>query len=331
AGFSATPICARITHVEENRLGVIDSLSAGLNLIAERPWVVAIPVLLDLWYWRGPRLSVAPLFKQIEQFLAQSMPATMPQGPVDFKVVQEMLATLGQRSNLFSLLSATVLGVPSLMAGGDSGNAGIIEIRSWLVLAGAGALLMLAGLAIGCLYLTLILQGVEEERIESVALLNRAGTLWVRVVALLLLILFFAIALAVPFSFLLSLLTFVSSAAVSFLAGVFYMAIIWLGLYLYFVVYAIMVNRVGPIRAIWNSANVVARNFWSALVLVILIIVLTQGLALVWQRLGQANPIGMIIGIAGNAFIGSGLVAASLLFYRDRYQRWQEQRLEIGD
>lgn len=310
--------------MKENRLGVIDSLSAGLNLITDRPWVVAIPILLDLWYWRGPRLSVAPLFKQIDQFLVQSMPATVPQGPVDFKVVQELLDTLGQRSNLFSLLSATVLGVPSLMAGGGSGNAGIIEIGSWLAMAGVGALLMLTGLAIGCLYLTFILQGVDGEHVEGDALLYQAGALWVRVIALLLLILFFAIALAVPFSLLLSLLTFVSSAAVSFLAGIFYMAVVWLGLYLYFVVYAIMVNRVGPIRAIWNSANVVARNFWSALALVMLIIVLTQGLALVWQRLGQVNPIGAIIGIAGNAFIGSGLVAASLLFYRDRYQRWQK-------
>ncbi|MFQ5341255.1 MAG: hypothetical protein ACE5F6_06865 [Anaerolineae bacterium] len=317
--------------MEENRLGVIDSLSAGLNLITQRPWVVAIPVLLDLWYWRGPRLSVAPLFKQIEQLLVQSMPATAPQGPVDFKMVQDLLDTLGQRSNLFSLLSATVLGVPSLMVGDGSGNAGIIEMRSWLAMAGVGALLMLTGLAIGCLYLMLILQGVDEEPVEAGGLLRQAGALWLRVIALLLLIVFFAIALAVPFSLLLSLLTFISSAAVSFLAGIFYMAIIWLGLYLYFVVYAIMVNRVGPIRAIWNSANVVARNFWSASALVILIIVLTQGLALVWQRLGQMNPIGFIIGIAGNAFIGSGLVAASLLFYRDRYQRWQEQGVEIGD
>ena len=234
AGFSDTPICAKTTPVEENRLGVIDSLSAGLNLITERPWVVAIPVLLDIWYWRGPRLSVAPLFTQIEQFLVQSMPATMPQGPIDFKTVQEMLATLGQQSNLFSLLSATVLGVPSLMAGGTSDAAGKIELHGWLAMAGVGVLLMLAGLAIGCLYLTLILQGVDEERVENDILLSRAGILWVRVVGLLLLILFFAIALAVPFSLLLSLLTFVSSATVSFLAGIFYMSIIWLGLYLYF-------------------------------------------------------------------------------------------------
>ncbi len=328
SSFSVISICAKIKFVEENRLGVIDSLSAGLNLITERPWVVAIPVLLDLWYWQGPRLSIAPIFEQIGQFLARSAPATMPPGLVDMSVMQNMLDTLGQQSNLFSLLSASFLGVPSLMAGGGSDSSRIIEIHGWLAMVGLGGLLMLAGLAIGCMYLTLIAQGLGEQPVETGGLLHQAGAMWVRVVALMLLILFFAIALAVPFSLLLSLLTLVNIQAASFLAGIFYMAVIWLGLYLYFVIYAILINQVGPIRAIWNSANVVARNFWSALGLVILILVLTRGLALIWQRLGMVHPIGMIIGIAGNAFIGSGLAAASLLFYKDRYQRWQQQNVD---
>lgn len=314
--------------MEQNRLGVIDSLSAGLNLVAQRVWVIAIPVLLDLWYWRGPQLSIAPLFRQIEEALARSVPAAMPDAPININMLNELLDTLGQQFNLFSLLSASLpslLGIPSLMAVGSSDHASIIEVHSWLALIGLAATLMLAGLAIGCLYLTLIGQGLVQQSADGWALFRQAGAMWLRVLGFVLLIIFFALSLAVPFSLLVGLLSFVSSAAASFLVGVFYMSIIWLGLYLYFVVYAIMINRVGPFRAIWNSANVVARNFWSALGLVILIVVLSRGLSLVWQRLGAVHPIGTLIGIAGHAFIGSGLVAASLVFYRDRYQRWQER------
>ncbi|MFQ5856235.1 MAG: hypothetical protein ACE5LU_11390 [Anaerolineae bacterium] len=314
--------------MEQDRLGIIDSLSAGLNLVAQRLWVIAIPVLLDLWYWRGPQLSIAPLLRQIEQALARSAPAAMPDAPVNINAVNELLDALGQHFNLYSLLSASLpslLGVPSLMANASSDNASITEVHSWLAMIGLAAVLVLAGLAIGCLYLTLIAQGLSQQSVEPRALLRQASAMWLRVVALVLLVLFFAISLAVPFSFLISLLTFVSRGAASFLMGIFYMSIVWLGLYLYFVVYAIITDRVGPLRAIWNSANVVARNFWSALGLVLLVVVLSRGLSLVWHRLGEVHPIGTIIGIAGHAFIGSGLVAASLLFYRDRYQGWQQQ------
>ncbi|RME42519.1 MAG: hypothetical protein D6791_17535 [Chloroflexi bacterium] len=311
--------------MEESRLGVIDSLSAGLNLVAERLWIIAIPVLLDLWYWRGPRLSIAPLFKSIEGTIAGAATGSIPDASINISGLIEVLDALAQQYNLFSLLSASLLGVPSLMANGNSGTVSPIEVQSGLAVVGLAAILMLAGLAIGCVYLTLIAQGVQNQPLDPRALLNQAGALWLRVIALGLLIFFFAVALIVPFSFLIGLLTLVSTEVASFLMGILYMSIIWLWIYLYFVVYAIILNRVGPIRAIWNSANVVARNFWSALGLVILIVVLTRGLALVWQRIGALHPIGMVIGIAGHAFIGSGLAAASLLFYKDRYNRWMQQ------
>lgn len=251
--------------------------------------------------------------------------------PVSIETTIGMLEALGQQFNLFSLLSAGLLGVPSLMA-----NAGlssrVVEVQSWLALIGLTPILMLMGLAIGSLYLILIAQGMWGEPLNGQALLRQAGAVWLRVVALGLLLLFFSVSLVVPLTFLIGLLAVVSSGIASFLMGLIYVIVIWLGLYLYFTVDAIVINRIGPIRAIWNSVNVIVRNFWSALGLIILIAILSLGLPLVWLRLSQVHPIATIISIIGHAFIGSGLVAASLLFYRDRYQQWQRQReeLEVG-
>lgn len=308
--------------MKESRLGVIDSLSAGLNLIAQRAWIVAIPILLDLWYWLGPRLSIAPILTQVKQNFVAAAAASMPDPQVT-SMVTDMFDALAQHFNLFSLLSAGLMGVPSLVPAGSS--AGIIEVRNWPALIGLGALLMVAGLAVGCLYLTLIAQGAREDSVDVPGLLRQAGEMWLRVMALALVVLFFFVALVVPFGFLVGLLMLASSGAALFFIGIFQVSLIWLGLYLYFVVYAILINRVGPLRAIWNSANVVARNFWSAVGLVILILVLRNGLSLVWQRLGDLGPAGTVIGIAGNAFVGAGLAAATLLYYRDRYRQWQQQ------
>lgn len=311
--------------MEGNSLGVIDSLSAGLNLVAQRVWVVAIPVLLDLWYWLGPRLSITPLLKQVEEAFLRSAPASMPEAPVSIETVIDMLDTLGQQFDLFSLLSASLLGVPSLMANGSIHNTDALEVHSWLVMAGLAALLLLVGLAVGCLYLVFIAQGVCQQPVDPWMLMRQTGTTWLRVVALGLLMLLSVITLMVPFSFLVGLVTFINGTLASFLMGIVYMGVIWLMIYLYFAIDAIVINRVGPIQAIWNSANVVARNFWSALGLIVLIFILSVGLSVVWQRLSEIHPIGTVVAITGHAFVGSGLVAASLLFYRDRYHHWKQQ------
>ncbi len=317
--------------MEDSRIGIIDSLSAGLNFVTERIWVIAIPALLDLWYWLGPQLSVGPLFERLKQLLISSTSGAMPDAPIDVEMARQLLDALGQQFNLFSLLSASLMGMPSLMIGGSSDNVSTIELQSWLALIGAGAFLLLAGLAIGCLYFTLIVQQMSDKPVDGRALLGRAGRMWLRIVALVLLILFIGIALFVPFSFLVGLLALLSGGVASFLMGLFYVSLIWIAIYLYFTVDAIAINNVGPLRAIWYSANVVARNFWSALGLIVLIFILSQGLSLIWRQLGDVHPLGMLVGIAGHAFVGTGLVAAGLLYYRDRYWHWQGQRLEIRD
>ena len=37
-------------------IGVIDSLQGGFNLVTRRPWLLLLPVLVDLILWRGPKL-----------------------------------------------------------------------------------------------------------------------------------------------------------------------------------------------------------------------------------------------------------------------------------
>jgi len=314
--------------VIRNRLGVIDSLSAGLNFVVGRLWIVLIPVLLDFWYWLGPRLSVAPLVRQVEAFVATAAQQSNVVTPLSIEEMQQVLEGLSQHFNLFSLLSAGLLGMPSLMGSASAGIGGVIEVHSWLVLLGLVPLLTLVGFAIGCLYLTLIANGLRAESPPPMAILRQTGLTWLRVLGLALILLFIAIAIGVPFAFLVSLVALLSPGVAMFLFALFYMSTVWIALYLYFVVDAIVINEVGPLRAIWYSANVVARNFWSALGLILLIMLLSAGLSFVWAGLGRIHPLGTVIGIAGHAFIGTGLVAASLIFYRDRYTLWQKEQAQ---
>ena len=73
----------------------------------------------------------------------------------------------------------------------------------------------------------------------------------------------------------------------------------------------------------------VGRNLPSTLGLLILALILSEGFVRIWVRL-SANSWGVPIGILGNAYIGAGLTAATLLFYRARYQQWQRVRSAVA-
>ncbi|MGH2458559.1 MAG: hypothetical protein ACRDIY_06790, partial [Chloroflexota bacterium] len=91
-------------------------------------------------------------------------------------------------------------------------------------------------------------------------------------------------------------------------------------IYLFVRVDAIVVSEVGPVRAAANSARVVANNFWSTVGFILLVYVISLGTQVIWKALGD-NDAGMIVAIIGNAYIASGLTAASLLFYKTRLAR----------
>ena len=46
----------------ETRLtGVIETLSNGYGVVNRHPWILLLPILLDLFLWLGPQVSVAQL------------------------------------------------------------------------------------------------------------------------------------------------------------------------------------------------------------------------------------------------------------------------------
>ena len=70
--------------------------------------------------------------------------------------------------------------------------------------------------------------------------------------------------------------------------------------------------------AVAQSFTVVRKNFWSTLAFIVLTSVISLGIALIMQRLTAIAPIGTAVAIVINAYIGSGLAMALLVFYRTR-------------
>ena len=319
---------------EQPRLGVIDAISAGFSIVSRRPWLMGLPVLLDVGLWLGPRLTIRGLLTPLLSSMAAAAAAS-PEYQAASEVSRQYLELIANRINLLALLANGFLGFPSLVSGQGPdipalSQAGrTIDISNIAGALGLVAILVFVSLLVGGVYLVLIGQRVRGET-PIQHLLLRTGRIWVRLTLLSFSLFVAGLVITIPLGLLLGLLSVVAPGVASI--GSFMILVlaawllVWLAITLTFAVPAIILDEVGVGNAVWRSMNVVGRNFWPTIGLILLSLFLTRGFSFIWLRLGE-TPLGLVVSIVGNAYIGSGLVAATLVFYSDRRRRWLEAPL----
>ena len=310
-------------------MGVIDTLSAGFAIIARRPGVMLIPLALNFFLWLGPQISVQPLFQQIAGALA--LPPTVTPSPdlaEMFDSVRIELQTIGQTLNLFEILG---LAMPGLIPiGGDSSvdpkpmaRNTLISISDTASLIGIGAGLLLIGFFLVALYMEGIARSVRPVSSQAPVLKS-----YVRITTLVILLGLVGMAVAVPFLTAAALIAPFNPGIGSFIIMLVFIFMLWVLLYLSFAIPAIFVSGAGARQAIAHSVAVFRFNFRSAMGLVLMVYLIQSGLSVVWDQLSGSDW-GIVVDIAANAFIASGLIAAVMLFYRDRVQWMAQARAQV--
>lgn len=318
--------------ITKGMAAIIETLSAGYNLVLRRIWLIVLPIALDVYLWLGPRLSIRPLTRFLlsmwlppEQIPAEIQPI--------FELNRQLLETMEQEVNLFSFLSSSLLGMPSYLAGGLP--TGVTDSQvvwgqngSALVILALIPLLLVAGLFLGSLYLGALAQVTRDGTVDFKYLLQRVWRYWGLITLFGALLIGILCVFGLPVLMLAQLLQTVSPALARFTTLAAGGLCLWGLFHLFFVPHAIVVSEVGLLRAMWNSLVIVGRNFWSAMILIILMNLIDLGFTFFWDKMSVNAPL-TAVSIAGNAFIGTGLVAASLIFYQDRLERWNAWREQV--
>ena len=321
-----------IIETEEKPLGVIESLQQGINFLNRHLWLLLLPILLDAFLWLGPRLSISSLVTSLAESLP--VPPDMPaELTVNFDLAVETMKNMGESYNLFSMLAGLLTGIPSLFARLDfqtvTRPATTIELTTWQSALMWFAILIPLGILIGGFWLTLIVYSLRHERIFTRSFFSRWGWVWLNVnlylVALAFALVFFSLFFGMIGAVLLGVFGSTGAALFTILWLLFIAFILWLSIGLYFVVYAMALDGINLASAVWRSLNVVGRNALSTLALLILILLLTEGFARIWMTL-SSQTWGVVLGILGNAYLGTAVVAAAFLFYQSRYHHWQKTR-----
>ncbi len=300
-------------------LGVIDSMSAGFSAVAQKPGLLLIPLVLDLFLWLGPKLSLAPLAPELARWLRAITGATVGNSA---ELFQQNVAEILGSFNLFAALSTWPLGTPSLLAGNDPGTGplgapltiqvgGLDELLTWLL----G--LILAGLLLGSLFLGLIARRIGGQRAGFKGWVRLVWLYWARIVAFVFVVLVGAFLLSVPFFLAMEIVAMVLAPLASLLLLVGVGMGMWGLFHLFFAVHGILLDGLTVPEAIGNSVALVRRYRFSSVGLLLVAVIISLGLSTIWNMPPSKSWL-RLVAITGNAFVDTGLAAATFVFYRER-------------
>jgi len=345
--MNATPETpgAVTTHPPE----LVQTLVSGFNVVANNIYLILLPVVLDLFLWFGPHLRVKTLIEPdfIEMLSLMRISSTASMRPF-WDSLESSFGPALERLNLFSLLSTFPLGVPSLTAGQRPiqtpvGQPLLYEVQSYGQYFLIWVALSLLGLFLGCVYFAMIAQmcgkllvqqearlGIEVEcrgarAVQAVdpKTTNRIPPLRPQVLAweflqtfiFILLLLGIMLVLTLPAMaitlVLASISPFLSSAAILLVL----FSAIWFIIPLVFSPHGIFLCGQSVFNAMLNSMRLVRFIMPGTGMFLLALVAINMGQSLLWSTPPSTSWM-TLVGIFGNAFIITALLAASFIYYR---------------
>jgi hypothetical protein len=295
--------------------GLVASLAAGFDAVANHVGIIIMPFLLDLLLWLGPHLSMKALVQPVVDGLAKSqvpLPASMP----DAASMQQMWEGILTRFNLIGLLRTFPLGVPSLLSASmptttPLGVPTTWELSSFSSLFGSWFLLLLFGWLLGSIYFYLISNVTIAP--DPKPALNRSipqGILlsftWLGL----------SLVAGIPILLLFSVLLLLSSTLVQVGIFIFMLLAIWIILPVFFSPHGIYAYRQNAFASILQGLRMTRFTLPNSGLFMLSSLLISEGFGYLWS-IAPSNSWLTLVGIAGHAFISTGLLAASFIYYKN--------------
>lgn len=317
--------------------GVVETIAAGLSLAVARPYLLIVPLLIDMAIWLGVQVSAGSLLASLRRLMLEQGGENGPAAAEQLSVVSERfrvndLAAFFTPSIFAGLPSDSLLNVlvsfliPPISGGVDradmyeSWRNGFFSLRepatSWGVL-GTMAVAFAIATVLLVIYRVPLARSVREQDRARGSVVVECLLAWLRLVALLVIVGGAMAAVLAP--------ALLGTAVLLVLgldiAGLLLLALLIFGglasIYTLFTLDAMFLERIGPLASIAHSFDVVKANFGSTIRFAFTSLVIATGSLQIWSVITQNAP-GIIIALIGNALLGTGLSIASMMFFHDR-------------
>ena len=305
-------------------MGVIEAISAGFDRVLHQPWLMIIPIVLDVFLWVGPRLQAAALYDQLAPNLKSIAADLDTDGQLAVQEMGQLLQDFFGQFNLFSWLSVGLVGVPAvntaidasspLVTGAPSTALPIGDVKSYLL---ALVILSAIGLMLGGLFWAMLAGPVRDEPFDLAVWLRNGLTIGGQLTLLGVLTVIVTSLVMIPLSFLMVTISAISLGLASFLPALLITAVVWVVFYLAFTVHGLALYRLTLNRALRISVLIARLYFAPTLGLAALSIVIYLGLGVIWDLFTPDSWL-RLIAMVGHAGVVASLATASLIYYQNR-------------
>ncbi len=304
--------------------GVIDTIGLGYSYLIAYPYVIIIPILLDLYLWLGLRITSDPAIVKVASWIQQ----LSSDGDDNSGFLDRFNDT-----NIFELASLQLFTfrvptfVPLVSELGDVRTQAwdpAIESAPWWLVIVTVLIMLTLSLMIGSSYLTWMAGTLADP--ESTPNFRSVVSNGLQILAWVGLLIALFMLISSPVILTIIGIQIAGLPQASFVALLFIFPIAFGFVFFFFSVYAIVVDRLSAVASLRASYQVVRNNFVQTLGFIAAFFLVTSGFPYFW-RLIISNPAGALIAIIGNAFVASGMVASAMVFYRDRAPSMSELAL----
>lgn len=312
-------------------------MASGLSLPLGRPWLLVIPIMLDLLLWLGIQIPITRITSPLVDLM-------IDQGGENGELAADQLTLVGETSRLNDLLAAMIPSVfsglsqdnlfnvvtnifaPGLTDGVDRRELSSVWADIGLDLTDPGSIIGILGL--GVLFLVIaslvavgwrvpLAMAITRRRMSARALLTYTFLSWIRFIGFIAMVVVAACVLVVPLVLVAGIMLVLGLNLAALVTLFLVMAGSLVAIYARFVLESIIIDDIGPIRALKRSALVTQAFFGPMVRFSIASVLLATGALRLWDVM-IASPPGLPVAILANSFLGTGLAIASMMFYYDR-------------
>jgi hypothetical protein len=304
---------------------LIPVLVEGFDAITKHILIILFPIALDLLIWFAPHLRLKNLIEALLVEIALFSPNESAEFSSMIEAGREIWLQMAEQINLAIALRSYPVGIPSLMSSAlplntPLGIPWMLEISSFGYAFLIMFILMGIGLVGGTFYYLLVAQAALSDEIRWKQIIAKWPRASLRVVLLALVWLGLFVAVSIPASCLISVTTLAGFSLGQLSVLLYGGFLIWLIFPLLFSAHGIFVKQLGVWPSIRLGVRITNLTLPTTLLFFATVLLLTQGLDILW-RVPPSSSWLSLLGVTGHAFIVTGLLSASFVYYRDA-DRW---------
>lgn len=313
------------------------SLMAGFDAITNHIGLILFPVVLDLLLWFGPHVRLSRLVQSFINEVSATAGMNTPEMVDATRAYQQLWTVMAERFNLLMSIRSYPIGIPSLMVSREpmtfpGGTPSILEAPTFGAAFSLWLLLTLLGLMLGALYFSFVAQASVSSQTDWRRIFGQWPWVATQVLFLALFWLALILGVSIPFSCILVLILSSGIGLNSIVTLLFGGILIWLLLPLVFSPHGIFLKGLGMWASVRAGVHLTRMTLPSTALFILFVVILNEGLDVLWRIPPEASWLA-VIGIVGHAFVTTGLLAATFVYYREAdlwVQKIQQVKLALS-